>query len=208
MAYGKQNCIVTSSDGTLKESRGLDVPQICSKDAVLVRVHCVSLNPSDHKIPKVVKRDGLVSGCDFAGEIVQVGAEANSLLQDSRKTWKVGDRVCGAVQGANPDRPGCGAFAEYVEADPLVLIRLAPDWEWSEAAALGGSCIGAVGMALFRDLQLDMRALGGEEAGLAKTVVSTHGTCHNISSSDLMKIVLVYGGSSASGTMAIQLLRL
>lgn len=181
----------------------------------MARVRAVALNPSDNKVPAVVKRAGLVSGCDFAGEIVEVGAGANAQLRDSRRPWSVGDRVCGAVMGANPDGPTRGAFAQFVAADPVVLTLLPESWGWDSAAALGGSCIGAVGQALFKEMQLvspnDLGKLveskKGEISGVEErsdqSQIST-----GVAKGDLRKVVLVYGGSTASGTIALQLIRL
>lgn len=201
-----QTAVVTNADGTLAASDSQPIAE-CPRDAVLIRVRAVALNPTDHKTPAVVKRAGLVSGCDFAGEIVEVGPGANALLQGSRPAWAVGDRVCGAVMGSNPDDPTRGAFAQFVAADPLVLARLPASWGWESAAALGGSCIAAVGQALFKDMQL------GAPDGLGKLVERAH--CKGetpeapgvLPKSELRKVVLVYGGSTASGTIALQLIR-
>ncbi|KAH6855615.1 putative alcohol dehydrogenase [Chaetomium sp. MPI-CAGE-AT-0009] len=206
-----QTAIVTSADGTLSASHSHPVPP-CPRDSVLVRVRAVALNPSDNKVPAVVKRAGLVSGCDFAGEIVEVGPGANAQLQDSRRPWGVGDRVCGAVMGANPDQPTRGAFAQFVAADPVVLARLPELWDWESGAGLGGSCIGAVGQALFKELQLVSPGDLGTLVVQARKVAAQRGDQSqippSIAKSDLPKVVLVYGGSTASGTIALQLIRL
>lgn len=161
-------------------------------NTLLVRTHALALNPSDHKMPTRLRTPGLVAGCDFAGTIAAVGSDPDAPARPGCAPWAVGDRVCGAVHGCNVLRPGAGAFAQWVEADPAVLVRMPRGWGWAEGAALGGSCVGAVGLGLFREMGLEgprEGGPGGEAAGLGRTV-------------------LVYGGSTACGTMAVQLLRL
>lgn len=209
MATIPHEAVVTNADGSLSKTYDHVVPQ-CSIEAVLVKVHSIALNPSDYKFAKLVKQDGLVSGCDFSGEVIEVGERANALLHGSRKPWEVGDRVCGAVLGANPSKPTCGAFARFIEADPLVLIRIPAEWNWNAGAAVGGSCIGAVGMALFQELPLSLDHL--REASISNNwpqkIPSSIQKPPTLEKEDLRRLVLVHGGSTASGTIAIQILRL
>ncbi|KAI0836429.1 putative alcohol dehydrogenase [Hypoxylon sp. FL0890] len=196
--------VLTKEDGSLCESRGHIIP-LCPSEAVLVKVYSVALNPSDYKVAALVKRPGLVSGCDFSGEVVEVGANANALLSGSRQPWVVGDRVCGAVFGANPDKPNCGAFAQFVEADPLVLIRIPRGWDWNAAAAIGGSCIGVIGIALFKELRLNL----GDLRRAIENNSRPNSRAAKIparANDDLKRVVLVYGGSTACGSIAIQIL--
>lgn len=191
-----QKGVVSEANGSVRSAQGLAIPQ-CPPTALLVRVCSVGLSPSDYKMPGLVQMDGLVVGNDFAGEIVEVGAEANAVARPDCAPWAVGDRVCGVVHGTNPLHPTWGAFAEYVEADPYVLMRLPAGCSWAEAAGLGGSAVGAVGLGLFHEMQLTPPWLmdrkngdDGRENGAKKPTV------------------LVYGGSTACGTMALQLLQL
>src|ERR1700709_297862 len=65
---------------------------------IIVRVHAVALNPTDYKHIDMVAAPGCISGCDYSGEVVEVGAEAPG-------NWTVGDRVAGSVHGGlYPDR--------------------------------------------------------------------------------------------------------
>ncbi|RAK98121.1 zinc-binding alcohol dehydrogenase family protein [Aspergillus ibericus CBS 121593] len=91
-----------------------------------------------------------------------------------------GDRVCAAVQGMNPLRPTDGAFAQYVAADADLVMKVPSDMPLEEAASLPVG-VGTIGLAL--------RSLGLDTAGQKPAVV------------------LVYGASSASGTLALQMLR-
>ncbi|KAI1657945.1 hypothetical protein F4813DRAFT_358469 [Daldinia decipiens] len=49
---------------------------------------------------------GAIDGCDFAGVIVAIGAT----VFESR-SFRVGDRVCGAVHGSSPLRANAGSFS-------------------------------------------------------------------------------------------------
>jgi len=196
-----QSGILTTADGSVTTSHELPVPQ-CSPGVILIKVYSVALNPSDYKMPNLAKTAGLLVGCDFAGEIVEIGNEANA-NQTDRAPWRIGERVCGAVHGSNIRYPGWGAFAQYIEADPVVLTRVPEGWSWEEGAAVGGSCVGAVGLALFHQMGLRLPVIGNET--LERMDLAER---DKISRQDLSKVVLVYGGSTASGTMALQLLRL
>ncbi|KAK3903164.1 alcohol dehydrogenase [Staphylotrichum tortipilum] len=188
-----QTAVITTVEGKHAVSHDRAVPR-CGPTSVLVRVRAVALNPTDHKTPARVKTAGLTAGCDFAGEVVQVGELANEEPGANRelpRRWAPGDRVFGVVYGSNPGAPDWGAFADFVEADPVMLCRVPEGWDWATAAALGGSVHGSVALCLF--------GYGGTGMGLDMGAIR---------SADLKKVVLVYGGSTACGTMALQILRL
>ena len=79
-------------------------PTISDKE-ILVKVHATALNPIDFKFTDFIAPPGSLIDCDFAGVV----AEAAS------RTWKVGDRVGGFVQGGVSKEHS--AFAEYVKAE-------------------------------------------------------------------------------------------
>lgn len=96
----------------------------------------------------------------------------------------IGNRVCGASHGMNAHRPQHGAFASYVSTENDVWLRIPEGMSVEEGASLpAGLC--TIGLAL--------RALGLP-------------TPDNPAQKPIK--VLVYGGSTASGTLALQLLRL
>ncbi|KIM94015.1 hypothetical protein OIDMADRAFT_136635 [Oidiodendron maius Zn] len=182
-----QTAVITTADGAHAVSHDRPVPP-CGPKSVLVRVRAVALNPTDHKTPARVRAAGLTAGCDFAGEVVAVGAHANEEPETCvrPRRWAPGDRVFGVVYGSNPGAPTWGAFADFVDADPVMLCRVPAGWDWETAAAVGGSVHGSVALCLF-GRGMDHPPLRNEE---------------------LTKVVLVYGGSTACGTMALQMLRL
>lgn len=99
---------------------------------------------------------------------------------------QIGDRVAGVVQSSNPLQPDVGGFTEYIGATGFVTMKIPDAMSFEEGAAIG-SGIGTMGMALFHSLEVP----GYPTEPAFKP-----------------KYVLVYGGSSATGTMAIQLLKL
>ncbi|CAG8902083.1 unnamed protein product [Penicillium egyptiacum] len=172
-----QRAIVCLPNGRLGHARDAPVPPL-APDMVLVRTAAVALNPTDHKMVANFPTPGAVSGCDFAGTVVAVGSAATERV-------KVGDRVCGGVHGANPLDPAVGAFAEYVGATADILAVIPPDLSFTNAAAIGGAGPATMALALRDELGLSI----------------------NASSERKEEFVLVYGGSTATGTMALQFLR-
>lgn len=197
-----QTAILTLATGALAICPTHPTPSAHPHNTLLVRTHALALNPSDHKMPSRLRTPGLAAGCDFAGTIAAVGSDPDAPARPGCAPWAVGDRVCGAVHGCNVLRPGAGAFARWVEADPVVLVRMPRGWGWAEGAALGGSCVGAVGLGLFREMGLEGPREGGE-GGPAEGDGGPRGDAVGLG-----RTVLVYGGSTACGTMAVQLLRL
>lgn len=148
-------------------------------DEVLVHVMAVAINPCDYKMHERFPCPGAVDGCDFAGVIVALGSDVTK--------WSIGDRVCGAVHGSNPLRPESGAFADYIPCESEFTLKIPADMSFEEAAALGGTGLATLGMALFKELALP----GTLEEPATKP-----------------RTVLVHGGSSSVGTIAMQLVRL
>jgi NADPH:quinone reductase-like Zn-dependent oxidoreductase len=110
----------------------VDVPEpVPHAGEVKVRVHAASLNPLDWKIRAghlrwlpVFRRPPRTLGCDFAGEIVGVGAGARSHY--------VGERVFGSLLPFGRD----GALAEYLVAGVDRLATMPDDLGFDQAAAL------------------------------------------------------------------------
>ncbi|GAP90884.1 putative zinc-binding dehydrogenase family [Rosellinia necatrix] len=173
-----QTVILEGDDGHLRITHNAPIPTPRS-DELLIRTKAVALNPCDYKMHERFPCAGAVDGCDFAGVVVAMGSEVAG--------FAVGDRVCGAVHGSNPLRPESGSFAEYLVCEAEFTLKVGDGMSFEEAAALGGTGLATLGMALFRTLQLQ----GTPEEQAVKP-----------------EVVLVHGGSSSVGTMAIQLLRL
>ncbi|OKL60401.1 hypothetical protein UA08_04449 [Talaromyces atroroseus] len=151
---------------------------------VLVRVICVAVNPEDWKSADMSPAVGATSGCDFAGVIVKVG-------QEVKETLCVDDRVCGFVFGNNPDRHDNGSFAEYVAAAADLIWKIPPQTSFEAASTLGVG-VGTVGMALYSTLQLPLPMWPPRPPPTSETP----------------EYVLVYGGGTATGGLAIQMIRM
>lgn len=163
-------------------SRAHPIPSIRDPYHVLVKVSAVALNPTDYKMPTYHPVPGAIMGCDFMGTIVAVGAGVGD--------EQLGIRVCGPMHGSNPGDPASGAFAEYVTQDSRLLVHVPDSWSDLEGAALGG-----VGWATVALSMEDSLKLTGTPSNPAPP------------RADGSRIpVLVYGGATATGTVACQLL--
>jgi len=100
------------------------------------------------------------------------------------KEWKKGDRIAGFAHGVNSADADDGAFAEYIVAKGDVAMKI-PDSLSDEEASTLGVGISTVGQGLYQSLGLPLP--GGEKAGYP---------------------LLIYGGSTATGTLAIQFAKL
>jgi NADPH:quinone reductase-like Zn-dependent oxidoreductase len=109
-----------------------DVPEPVPRSGeVKLRVHAASLNPLDWKLRAghlrwlpVFRRPPRTLGCDFAGEIVGVGAGARSHY--------VGERVFGSLLPFGRD----GSLAEFMVAGVDRLATMPDDLGFDQAAAL------------------------------------------------------------------------
>ncbi|EMC98222.1 hypothetical protein BAUCODRAFT_66865 [Baudoinia panamericana UAMH 10762] len=147
---------------------------------LLAKVHAVALNPTDWKhIAGQLAAPNGISGCDFAGEVVEVGADVS-------KHFQPGDRIAGTTHGANASNPEDGCFAEYCVAKADLMVKLPQSLSYEKAATfpLGTS---TVGQGLYQ------KAL--------KLNLPTQPTKNG-------ETVLIYGGSTATGSLAIQFAKL
>lgn len=181
-----QTSVQQGQNGTLVVNHRAEIP-VLEPDMILVKNVQVAINPTDFKMPDNFPTPHTTVGCDFAGVIVDIGSAVNETRKlNNRSILQIGDRVCGGVHGSNSLRPLVGAFAEYVAAFGDCVLKVPDGLSWPEAAAIGGAVPGTLGLALVESLGL---GIGARE--LTEKPVN----------------VLVYGGSTASGTMAIQLLK-
>lgn len=106
----------------------MDVPKpSIAANQILVRVKAVTLNPTDHKHIDALSPPGSIVGCDFAGQVVEVGADVSS--------WKAGDRAAGFVHGGLfQDR---GSFAEFLKADADLAWHVPEGISDTDAACYG-----------------------------------------------------------------------
>ncbi|KAL5592463.1 hypothetical protein FOBRF1_013489 [Fusarium oxysporum] len=145
---------------------------------VLVEVKAVALNPTDILHIDLLTAPGTRSGCDFAGIVQDVGANVI-------KAFKKGDRISGMVHGGNAVNNEDGAFANYIVAKADLALHIPDSVSFEEAATLGVG-ITTVGQGLYQSLGLPL-----------PDKPSTEG-----------QYVLIYGGSTATGALAIQFAKL
>lgn len=149
-------------------------------DYVLVKTHSVALNPTDWKhIAYERAKDGALVGCDFAGVIEEVGPKVT-------KAWNKGDRICGCAHGANFVNEEDGAFAEFIVAKGDVQLRIPEQLADEKAATVSLGAI-TVGQGLYqKSLGLNLPT-NPTQAG---------------------EYVLIYGGGSSTGGLAVQFAKL
>lgn len=178
-----QTAIVAEGPGRLRVRHDAPVPAL-EPGVALVKTAAVAINPVDAKMVDYSPVPGAIHGYDFAGTVVALGAGTTHI--------QIGDRVAGFVHGMCKTRPDVGAFAEYVSSSANLLLRLPADMAFEDAASLGLGLFTA-GLGLFRELQvpasIDPVNPGPEDQSRPD-------------------FVLVAGGSTATGTRAIRLLKL
>lgn len=117
-------------------------------------------------------------GCDFAGIVEDVGAEVQA-------RWEKGDRVFGFAHGGNVVQPEDGAFGEFLVAKGATTMRVPDDMSFEEAATFGVGTV-TVGQGMYQTLGLPFPDQPVEKAFP----------------------ILIYGGSSATGALAVQYAKL
>jgi NADPH:quinone reductase-like Zn-dependent oxidoreductase len=161
-------------------SHGRPLPQLTTPYHVLVRVLAVGLNPTDHKMITHFYMEGNTAGCDFCGVIEEAGPQS---------IHPVGTRVAGADFPYRPGNPSNGAFAEYAVGDSRHLLRIPESMTSLQAAAVGAIGWGTAALAISDPDALNLPGLPSKPA-------------------EKCLPVLVYGGATATGIMAIQMLKL
>ncbi|KAJ6102149.1 protein TOXD [Penicillium sp. IBT 16267x] len=96
-----------------------------------------------------------------------------------------GDHICGVVHGANALQLEDGAFAEYIVAKESLQIHIPKNLSFQQAATLGVG-ITTVGLSLYHRLKLNLPT-----ESIADPVP-----------------ILIYGGSTATGSLVIQFAKL
>ena len=175
-----QTALVVQGPGKLTLQNDVSVPSV-SDTGTIVKVAAVAINPVDAKILDFSPAVGAIHGHDFAGTIVALGEHAPAYLA-------LGDRVAGTVHGNNSREPSIGAFSEYVAADGDLLLKLPDSMSFEDGATIGIG-LGTALLCIFQELGLS-------------------GPLYPREPSADPEFVLVTGGSTATGTRTVQLLKL
>ncbi|VUC37646.1 unnamed protein product [Clonostachys rosea] len=198
-----QAALVGGNEGDIVLSGSAPLPPLpLEDDQVAVSVKAVSLNPVDTKMLGGYHTVGAISGCEFAGIVTDVGSKVTA-------DWDIrpGDRVSAAIMGMNPLRPRIGAFAQHSVAPGRCVLRMRDDWSFAQSTGIGNSWY-TVAWALFHVMGLPAGpALEPLNSQLPPPVLAGP----NIKIDNFggkRTAVLVSGGSSSTGTCAIQLLKM
>ncbi|KAI9763171.1 MAG: hypothetical protein M1835_007908 [Candelina submexicana] len=147
-------------------------------DRIIVKVAAVALNPTDTWHIDALADKGAIVGCDYAGTVEQVGKAVT-------RGFQKGDRVAGVTHGSNAVNHDDGAFAEHISAIGDIQAKIPDSISFEEAATLGVG-VTTVGQGLYQSLGLPLP----DEPAKEKFPV------------------LIYGGSTATGDLAIQFAKL
>lgn len=176
--------------------RAIPIPKL-RDDYILVKPVIVALNPTDWTSLDAVGKDGVLNGVDYAGIVEEVGSKVTR--------FRKGDRVAGCSHGcmcihapclqviqktelraANEADPETGSFAQWIIAKGDIQMHIPENTTFEQAAASCGSGSISAGLALYKYLDLPL-----PEA-----------------ERDPDKTILVYGGSTATGSVMIQFAKL
>ncbi|KAI1456608.1 GroES-like protein [Annulohypoxylon moriforme] len=186
MASTVQTAIIQSVSTTadtglpLVVSHTVPIPRMTSPYHVLIRIIAVGLNPTDHKMVTYFFNEGNGIGCDFCGMVEQT--ESSALISK-------GTRVCGAVFPYGTIDMHNGAFSQWVVADSRHLLKVPKDWTDAQGAALGS--VGWATSCLSMSDPEALSLLGRPSRPVEKR-----------------EPILVYGGATATGLTAIQMLKM
>ncbi|KAF2258900.1 alcohol dehydrogenase [Lojkania enalia] len=175
-----QHAVVACTNRAWAFRKELPVPRL-EDGEVLIKIEAVALNPSDAKQLENCPVDGAISGSDLAGTVVKVS-------KSMEKDLHIGDRVTAMVLGCNPRQPDNGAFAQYAAVRAGFCVKLPETISFEAGTTLTVGLV-TCGLAL--------RSLGLVDA--TARLASPKNQDSNY--------VLVYGGSTATGALAIQILR-
>jgi len=163
-------------------------------DYILVEVRAIALNPADWKHIDFLSEAGCWSGLDYSGVVVEVGNAVTKNFKKGGKDFTLlrsklklifPDRICGGCHGGNTVYHEDGAFAKYITAKGDGQIQIPSNLSFEQAATLGAGMI-TISQGLYKWLELP----------LPPAVISPNFP------------ILIYGGATATGVLAIQFAKL
>ncbi|KAJ2987028.1 hypothetical protein NUW58_g4731 [Xylaria curta] len=183
-----RKAIIQDAAGRPIYDEKVPMPTSLDPGMVLIKTAAVAMNPSDYKLSAAFPSPGAIVGIDFAGTVVAL----DQGVRDIKPDLGIGDFVCGA---SHAGIAGHGAFAQYVVAHAGMLMQIPQEDGGTtiptEHAATLATALATCTLAFWGPGQDSLHLEGTPLAPLTAPLP-----------------VLVYGGSTATGTIAIQLLRL
>ncbi|KAI5965552.1 IFR1 [Candida pseudojiufengensis] len=178
--------VSTGETDPLTTIKNLSIPQI-TDDQILIKSHSFAINPTDWKALKRNREKDIVVGSDVSGKVEEVGSNV--------KEFKKGDYISSFVTG-NISKTN-SAFAEYVAVSPKVSIKydhLVKDPSNSDYLKSGRITTfdGAASVSL----------------GLVTVALAYSYSLKIKENKKPNDFILIWGGSTATGILAIQLAKL
>ncbi|KAE8452329.1 hypothetical protein EG329_001029 [Mollisiaceae sp. DMI_Dod_QoI] len=202
-----QQPLPTTNHGLLKISPNQALPNITSltplpipklrPSYILVKTIAVALNPTDWQTLDEKFKPGTeysLLGCDASGIVVAVG-------EDVEKGFRRVSMLREELRVGNDLEPEDGCFAEYIVMKGDLAMHIPPNLSFEEAATLPCGLI-TVGLGFYRHLELPFPNL------LRSPVENQAEKISEEEEEQEPKWILIYGGSSATGTLAIQFAKL
>ncbi|KAG8163003.1 hypothetical protein KVR01_007481 [Diaporthe batatas] len=159
---------------------------------VLLKPSYVGINPCDYLFTdlEIMFAPGMTIGCEYAGEVIEVGSAVTIGL-------KKGDRIAGLAMPSAGPQPNAGTFAEYVLVKGDAALRLEEMGDAiSEAESAGVNvALATVCYAFYHLMGLPLPVV---DPGLEPLLLG-----NNITRTS-ERTILIYGGSTTTGLMAIQ----
>lgn len=148
---------------------------------IVVKAHAWAINPADWALQSSKLFDWLkyplILGCDIAGEVAEVGSDVTR--------FKEGDRVLAMTIGQIENNPSGGGFQDYVVVHSILASPIPDSLSYAEASVFP-LCVSTAAWGLFQEDFLGLQYPSIPPKPTGKTIV-------------------VWGGSSAVGSNAIQL---
>ncbi|KAF1942275.1 GroES-like protein [Clathrospora elynae] len=174
-----QAAYITEPKGKPLQVKEAPMPK-AGKGEVVIKNHAVAVNPVDWKIQDygvILQKYPNVLGTDVAGEVHEVGEGVTHV--------KKGDRVLGHAFSLVSNDPAHGGFQLYTACNALVVSKIPSNMSYTSATVLP-LAISTAAACLYK------------KEALALPLPSSN-------PSSTGKSVLVWGGSSSIGAIAIQL---
>lgn len=165
--------------GKAKVADDVPIPHL-RDDYILADTRAWALNPADLHHVKHLAIPGCTIGCDWSGVVREVGRNITR--------FKVGDEVFGICRGGNSLNVEDGAFAEVITAKEHAVFHKPEDMSFEEAATMAVALV-TVGQVFYHTMGLEHWPVADGAQANGRTI-------------------MVYGASSATGTIAVQIAKL